>query len=52
MNLWDQDLVDAEVEGHFTYAADGSGAFQFGYVSGGVDYRLTTRDGHLCVEWT
>ena len=52
MDLWDQDFVDAEVEGHFTLAADGSGEFQFGYVSGGIDARLTTRDGQPCVEWT
>lgn len=52
MDLWDQDFVDAEVVGHFTFAADGSGEFQFGYVSGGMDGRLTTRDGQPCVEWT
>jgi len=52
MDLWDQDFVDAEVEGYVEFAADGSGAFQFGYVWGGMDCRLTTRDGQPCVEWT
>lgn len=52
MDLWDQDFVDAEVVGHFTFAVDGSGEFQFGSVSGGMDGRLTTRDGQPCVEWT
>lgn len=52
MYLWDQDFVDAEAEGHFTFAADSSGEFQFGYVSGGTAGRLTTRDGQPCVEWT
>lgn len=52
MDRLDQDFVDAEAEGHFTFAADGSGEFQFGSVSGGMGDRLTTQDGHPCVEWT
>jgi hypothetical protein len=52
MDEWDQDFVDAEVEGYVEFAADGSGEFQFGYVRGGMDCRLTTRDGQPCVEWT
>jgi hypothetical protein len=52
MDQWDQDFVDAEVEGHFTFAAGGSGEFQFGYVCGGMDCRVGTRDGLQCVEWT
>ena len=52
MDQWDQDFVDAEVEGYFEFDAKGSGEFQFGYVRGGTDCRLTTRDGQPCVEWT
>lgn len=52
MDEWDQDFVDAEVEGYIEFTADGSGEFQFGYVRGGMDCRLTTRDGQPCVEWT
>ena len=52
MDQWDQDFVDAEVEGYFEFDAKGSGEFQFGYVRGGMDCRLTTRDGQPCVEWT
>jgi hypothetical protein len=52
MDERDQDFVDAEVEGYIEFAADGSGEFQFGYVWGGMDCRLTTRDGQPCVEWT
>lgn len=29
-----------------------TGEFQFGYVSGGMDCRLSARDGRPCVEWT
>lgn len=52
MNKWAQDFVDAEVEGYVEFADNGSGEFQFGYVSGGMDCRLTTRDGQPCVDWT
>jgi hypothetical protein len=51
MDQWDQDFVDAEVEGYFEFDSKGSGEFQFGYVRGGMDCRLTTRDGQPCVEW-
>lgn len=52
MDQWGQDFVDAEVEGYFEFTATRSGEFQFGYVHGGMDCRLTTRDGRPCVEWT
>jgi hypothetical protein len=52
MDLWDQDFVDAEVEGYFDFEANGTGHFQFVYVSGCVDCRMTTRDGEPAVEWT
>jgi hypothetical protein len=44
MEMWDQDFVDAEVEGYFEFEPDDLGNFQFGYVSGNIDYRDTTRD--------
>jgi hypothetical protein len=52
MEAWEQDFVDAEVEGYFEFDRKGSGEFQFGYVSGGMDCRPGTRDGQPCVEWT
>src|SRR4051812_25132685 len=52
MELWDQDFVDAEVEGFIEFDARRGGAFQFGYVRGDMDCRLTTRDGEPAVEWT
>jgi hypothetical protein len=52
MDQWEQDFVDAEVEGYFEFGEGRSGEFQFGYVRGVMDCRLTTRDGQPCVEWT
>jgi hypothetical protein len=45
MEEWDQDFVDAEVEGFFEFGSDNLGSFQFGYVKGDLDYRATERDG-------
>lgn len=39
MEQWDQDYVDEEVPGHFTFGARGLGSFQFGYVQGEMDLR-------------
>jgi hypothetical protein len=44
--------VDAEVEGYFEFGPNGMGSFQFGYVSGEIDYRDGTRDGKPRVEWS
>jgi hypothetical protein len=52
MENWDQDFVDEEVEGFFEFDRDGSGEFQFGYVSGQVDYREVEQDGKPGVEFS
>lgn len=52
MSLWDQVYVDEEVEGYFDFGAQEAGSFQFGYVQGQVDYRMTTRDGQPAVEFS
>jgi hypothetical protein len=52
MEMWDQSFVDAEVDGYIEFGPDGLGSFQFGYVSGNIDYREGTRDGVPCVEWS
>ncbi len=52
MDQWDQEFVDAEVEGYFEFGPNNSGSFQFGYVQGEIDYRHGIRDGHPCVEFT
>jgi hypothetical protein len=52
MEGWDQDFVDAEVEGYFEFDRKGGGSFQFGYISGGIDCREEERDGKPGVEFT
>jgi hypothetical protein len=52
MEMWDQTFVDAEVEGYIEFGPKGLGSFQFGYVSGDIDYRGCTRDGIPGVEWS
>lgn len=37
---WDQDYVDMEVPGHFTFEKKGLGNFQFGLVQAQMDYRI------------
>jgi hypothetical protein len=52
MEMWSQDVVDAEVEGYFEFRSDGFGSFQFAYVSGDIDYRDSTREGKPSIEWS
>jgi len=40
MEAWDQEYIDMEVPGHFTFKKDGTGNFQFGMVQGEMDCRL------------
>lgn len=52
MDQWDQEYVDAEVNGFFEFRPGGRGEFHFGYVRGQIDYREGTRDGQPCVEFS
>lgn len=52
MSMWDQDYLDEEVEAFIEFEDKGLGSFQFGYVSGQIDYRVTQRDGKQSVEFT
>lgn len=40
MELWDQDFIDMEVPGHFTFEKEGLGNFQFGLVQDEMDCRF------------
>jgi hypothetical protein len=40
MEMWDQDYIDLDTEGHFTFGKDELGSFQFGTVQGQIDYRI------------
>jgi hypothetical protein len=52
MTEWDEDYINAEVQAFIEFDAKNSGEFQFGYVRGEMDCRLTTRDGEPAIEWT
>ena len=38
-HLWDQDYVNAEESGHFTFETKGMGRVHFGYVQAQLDWR-------------
>src|SRR5438128_743823 len=52
MDEWDQEFVDAEVEGYVRLDRAGSGEFQFGYVHGWMTVEETERGGRPAVEWS
>ena len=52
MEEWDQDYVDTEVEGFFSFSTSGDGEFRFGCVHGFMDCRFEKRDGRPAVEFS
>ncbi len=52
MSEWDEDYINEEVQAFIEFEDNGTGNFQFGYVSGYMDWRPTTRDGKPAVEWS
>ncbi len=52
MEAWDQEYVNMEVPGHFTFKKDGTGEFQFGLVQGEMDCRVETVDGRERIEFS
>ena len=40
MEAWDQEYVNMEIPGHFTFKKDDTGHFHFGLVQGEMDCRL------------
>lgn len=50
MSEWDQDYVDLEVPGYITLAATGLGNFQFGLVTGEIDWKFQGQQIHFA--WT
>lgn len=47
METWDQEFVDMEVAGHFTFQRKDLGSFQFGLVQGEMDWRIESRDDEI-----
>jgi hypothetical protein len=52
MSGWDEDYFNEEVQAFIDFEDNGTGHFQFGYVSGYMDWRATERDGEPAVEWS
>ena len=52
MEGWDQKYVNMEIQGHFTFAKDGTGHFQFGLVQGQMDCSIDTADGRERIEFS
>ena len=52
MSAWEDDYLDEEVQAFIEFEEKGGGSFQFGYVQGLIDWRLTTRDGEPAVQWS
>ena len=52
MEAWEQNYVNMEVPGHFTFHKDGSGHFQFGLVQGEMDCRLEDIRGKERIEFS
>jgi hypothetical protein len=52
MSTWDGDYLNEEVQAFIDFDAQGGGEFQFGYVQGTMDCRLTRRGEEPAVEWT
>ena len=52
MEAWEQEYVNMEVPGHFTFHKDGSGHFQFGLVQGEMDYRLDNAGGNARIAFS
>jgi hypothetical protein len=45
MEMWDQDFIDLETEGYFTFDKDQLGSFEFGVVQGHLDYSIEDING-------
>jgi hypothetical protein len=52
MEAWDQEYIDMEVPGYFTFKKDGSGHFQFGLVQREMDCRLESTGGKARIEFS
>ena len=52
MTEWDEDYIHEEVPAFIEFGEHQQGSFQFAYVRGEIDYRITTRDSEPVVEWS
>ncbi len=52
MSAWDDEYLDEEVKAFIAFNDNGRGSFQFGYVQGLIDCRMTNRDGQSMAEFS
>lgn len=52
MSDWDDNYLDEEVQAFIEFKTKGMGTFQFGYVQGQMDCRITSREGKPAVEFS
>jgi hypothetical protein len=52
MEEWDEDYFNEEVQAFIEFEENGTGHFQFGYVRGYMDWRVSIRDGEPAAEWS
>jgi uncharacterized protein YndB with AHSA1/START domain len=52
MEAWDQEYVNMEVPGYFTFKKNGTGHFQFGLVQGEMDCRVETVEDGERIEFS
>ena len=52
MEVWGRDYLDMEVEAFIKFDVGGFGSFQFGLMSGDLEYECGKRDGNAAVEWS
>jgi hypothetical protein len=52
MEAWDQEYVNTEIPGHFTFKKDGTGLFQFGLVQGEMHCCIETAHGKDRIEFS
>ena len=51
MELWAADFIDLDVPGHFTFADQQGGSFQFGMVVGWIDCRYDKERARVEFSW-
>lgn len=51
MELWAADFIDLDVPGHFTFANEQGGEFQFGMVVGWMDCRYDKERARVEFSW-
>jgi hypothetical protein len=52
MSEWDEEYINEGVPAFIEFGEHQGGEFQFAYVWGQLDHRITTRDGEPAVEWS